>query len=122
MKKMLTQEIVRHGENTFVPVEQLPDNATLVEESEQSIVGHSETGHHHVMHAPHPAVVSGALKNIRRYEAEGVTYVEVPDGAVLRHLKQIEPHEPIEFRAGLYKRIDHKAYDYAQKVMRRTLD
>ena len=74
-------QLARHGENNFIPA-QLPKGAKLVEKGKSLIVGHSESGHHHLMTlekvAPNEA-------EIKIFEHEGVTYLDVPFQAKLEH-------------------------------------
>jgi len=122
MEKMDKPEIVRHGELVFIPVDSIPKEAILIGDGKEILAGHSETGHHHIFEMPNIAVIEGALNSIKHYKAGGIEYFEVPDATILRHQKEINPHLPIEFRGYTYKKVNHQAYDYTKKIMRRTLD
>lgn len=111
-------QVCRHGENNFIPAE-LPKGAKLIESGKSLIVGHSESGHHHTMTLD--KTTSKDLE-IKIFEHEGVTYLDVPFQAKLEHQKTAEKHDTITFAPGIYKKSDHKSWSYSEKLMRRTLD
>lgn len=104
----------RHGENMFIPAK-LPEGAKLVEKGHKLIVGHSETGHHHTLTIPKTA-------EIKIFEFEGRTYLDVPLKAKLEHQKETEKHEAQILQPGIYERVVKRAYSYAEKVTKRIID
>lgn len=108
-------EFGRHGEVIIKKVSNIPTGAKLIEQGNSLIVGHSESGHHHVM-----TVEKGTT--IKMYEIDGKTYLDLPAKGELKHQKSSENHKTQVFSPGLYIREIRESYSYAQKVMRRVLD
>ena len=107
----------RHGEVLLIPAESLPKGAKLVEEKNSLIIGHSESGHHHVLTIPRE---SGVM--IKMYEKDGKTYLDIPRQANLEHQKTVEKHDTQIFRPGIYIREIRQSYSYAEKIMKRVID
>jgi hypothetical protein len=93
------------GEVYILRVKSLPKNTKPVE-SEQGkfILGHSESGHHHVIER---------TPNVQYFTADEplVTYLQVIEATdeaevVLEHLRSFDTHESIKFDAGIYKIIN----------------
>jgi hypothetical protein len=60
------------------------------------IIGHSETGHHHVIEATRAeAVYEGTTP-----EGMKALYALLKEGAVLEHLRDFDTHEAVGFNAG----------------------
>lgn len=108
---------IRHGENFFVPVSELPKGAKLVEEGNGLVVAHSETGHHHILTMEN---VKDAVLKV--FEFEGQTYLDVPLEAKLKHQKEYEAHPTKILQPGFYKKIVQQTYSYAEKAMRKVID
>lgn len=105
--------IYRHGEVLLVPCE-LPKEAQLVEKSNNYIVAHSETGHHHVLEAQ---------KDFTVFSWNGERYIEIPEMATLLHEKTgTEVHTPHKIPKGVYKINIKKHFDYAAKKMLQVRD
>lgn len=103
----------RHGEVILVQ-RTLPKNAKQLEQTKSFIVGHSESGHHHILTATSPFKV---------YELEGKTYLELSTKAKLKHQKAgQETHGTQIITPGIYERIIKKSYSYGEKIMRRVQD
>lgn len=113
----MKQYQVRHGENFFLPVSELPKGAKLVEEGNNLVVAHSETGHHHVMTIPS---VKDAV--IKIFEFEGQTYLDVPLEAKLQHQKTTEAHPMRILQPGFYRKLVQSTFNYADKAMRKVID
>ncbi len=107
----------RHGEVILMKVDSIPKDAKLIEESESIIIGHSESGHHHVLDIPREQGVK-----IRMYELNGKTYLDIPLMAHLSHKKTIEPHKTQVFEKGIYIREIRHSFSYAEKQMKRIID
>ena len=87
-----------HGENILVPVEALPKGK--VTKHNLYMVGHSESGHHHVLEAPKGAkfsVVEDMMKQV---------FIEVTEPSQLVHKKSFDIHETLTVEPGVY-RIAH---------------
>lgn len=79
----------------------------------QIIVGHSETGHHHVMTA----------ERVKMFRLPGsitdcLLIVDKPDE--LRHLREYDTHESLKFQEGKYKAITGR--EYTPEGWRRSQD
>lgn len=95
-------KVVSQGEIDIEKVNKLPVGLKLAKiENGNYILGHSETGHHHVVEAK---------STIQYYETDDplVSYlevIEVTDKAevFLEHLRSFDTHAPIGFDVGIYK-------------------
>lgn len=116
MNNLTPHNFGRHGEVILKPVQEIPQDAQLVEENKSVIVGHSESGHHHVLTIPR------GTGKIKMYEKDGKTYLEFPELANLEHQKTIEKHETQVFTPGKYERVIRHSYSYGEKIMRRVVD
>lgn len=103
----------RHGEIVLKP-SAIPKEAKLVQTGKSIIIGHSETGHHHVLTVP--------KLDIKVFEFEGKTYLDIPLEAKLEHQKTIEEHKTQVIAPGIYERTIKRAYSYAEKMMKRVID
>ena len=106
----------RHGEVVLKKVDSLPEGAKLVEEGESIIVGHSETGHHHVLTIPRGTGI------VKMYEVDGKTYLDIPRKADLVHQKEVEKHATQVFSPGIYIREIRQSFNYAEGIMKRVQD
>lgn len=93
-------KVAAQGELRFL---RLPDNFKIPTNAEKIkaehgrvIVGHSETGHHHVMDATCTTMfrLPGALLDC-------LLVVDKPDE--LKHLREFDTHETLSFEPGIYK-------------------
>ena len=116
-KNLEPHEFGRHGEIILKKVSDIPSGAKLIEESASIVVGHSETGHHHVLTIPK----EGGVK-IAMYELDSKVYLDLPRNGKLEHQKSVEQHETQVFIPGKYIREIRQSYSYAEKVMRRVID
>lgn len=108
-------DFARHGEVILKKVSEIPAGAKLVEERNSVIVGHSESGHHHVLEAE-----NGVM--IKMYEIDGKTYLDLPSKGNLIHQKSVESHGTQVIERGIYIREIRQSYSYAEKIMKRVID
>jgi len=109
---------LRHGEVGLLPIKAIPEGAKLVGEVKEFVAGHSESGHHHILTLPKVAEA-----DIKIFEFEGKTYLDIPLEAKLKHQKEgDETHGEVSVAKGFYERTIKKSYSYAEKIMRRVLD
>lgn len=102
---------IQHGENVLVPVTKLPQGKVI--ETKMAIVGHSETGHHHVLTSP---------QNMHVVEADDRMYVEVMLDSLLTHKKSHDKHDTLTVKPGIWE-VHHKTeYSPLEKVLRRVFD
>lgn len=110
-------QLHRHGEVLLRPAT-LPKEAKLIETGKSLIVGHSESGHHHVL-----TLDETSEAEIKMFEFEGKTYLDIPLQARLQHQKLgEETHGVQDISVGIYERIVKRAYSYAEKMMKRVID
>ncbi len=105
------------GEIDIEKITQLPPMSGLKKitpVSGQYIIGHSETGHHHVLEADRvKAVYQGT-----NAEGMAVLYALLKKGAELKHLRSFDTHESIGFADGdIVSFVTGEEYDhYAQQA------
>lgn len=115
-KKEFSEKAIRHGEVSLLPIDSLPKGANLVEVLSTFVVGHSESGHNHVLTAPKTGL-------FKIFELDGKTYLDIPLEAKLTHQKQgVETHGTHSIKPGIYERVIKKSYSYAEKIMKRVQD
>lgn len=114
----MNTQIVRHGEVILLPTT-LPEGARLLEETNETIVAHSETGHHHILQVKDKV----DMTNIKVYSFNGEKYYEVKEMAELWHAKTgNEVHKTHKIVPTVYKLIIKKSYDYFTKKLSRVRD
>lgn len=109
------KDLTRHGENLFIRVSALPKEAKLIEKGNKLVVAHSESGHHHTLTVAKEA-------EIKVFELDGVTYLDIPLKAKLQHQKEYEKHPDIIMHPGIWKKLTQRNYSYAEKVSKRVVD
>lgn len=111
MKKNIKPII--HGENVLVPIDVMPVGKT--KSFTNYIIGHSETGHHHVLEA-----VKGQEFDIF-VKGEDIFISSQFESSVV-HKKTQEIHETVKVEPGVYKVNRKLEYDPFQKVRRAVYD
>lgn len=113
------KNMAAQGELLFVRVDSMPDNVVPASvEHGQYVVGHSETGHHHVLEADgvemfHVAANDDSIDPF-------VSYLKVSKPVELRHLRSFDTHEALGFVPGIY-RINRQR-EYTSEGFRRAID
>lgn len=117
------KKIAAQGEITIIRLGNVPRNKKLPgtemkAEHGKFIVGHSETGHHHVIEAKgaNVAVLDRAPEGMRVLRA----ILENP--TLLDHLRDHDTHESIQLEPGLYEFRIGREYDPYQEIARRQAD
>ena len=117
--------IAAQGEITIRRIGPVPAKATLPQgytplavEDGRYIVGHSETGHHHVMSA------AGASVAVLDKPPEGMRILRaiVEKATTLEHLRGFDTHAPIRIEPGLYEFLIGREYDPYEEIARRQAD
>lgn len=103
---------IRHGEVLLLPVDKLPEGRSTTHKS--FVVGHSETGHHHVLEATKEFEVTRI--------SDDELYVRLFEPAKLVHKKTVNRHNDLTIIPGSYKVIRKSEYDPFEKVMRQVWD
>lgn len=91
---------IRHGEVLLVPVESVPHGR--VERVAKCIVGHSESGHHHVLESH---------DTFERIVADGNLYVNLGAATPLRHHKTHHQHRELIVPAGGWRIVKKTEFD-----------
>jgi hypothetical protein len=109
---------IRHGEVMIIPIERLPGNVEKAEAGRRVVIGHSESGHHHV------AVSDNVDLTVFR-PVGGDTeelYLQVQAVARVEHLKPFDKHETKALQPGLYYVNTKEQYDYFAKRQAKVVD
>ena len=107
---------IRHGEVILNPIQKLPSDAKLNNESNKIVVAHSETGHHHILQTLD-------MSKIKVYTLKGDTYLEVPQMAELWHQKTgKDVHTTHKVQPSVYKANIKKQFDYFTGALQRVRD
>jgi len=104
---------VRHGEVLLLPVDKMPRGG---KKHTSFIVGHSETGHHHVLESKTEFRVTTDTVD------KAMLYIQLFEPANLIHQKTVNRHKDLTIPAGIYKVVHKREYDPFEKVMREVWD
>jgi hypothetical protein len=103
---------IRHGEILLLPIESTPSGDAF--KVTECIVGHSETGHHHVLESDaefHQIVADN-----------GDLYVDLDAPTPLRHRKDYQQHRELTVPAGAWRVIRKTEFDVRKATDRPELD
>jgi len=100
---------IRHGEVMLVPI----SKNFRGKEATTYIVGHSETGHHHVLESKTPFKVSETDKRF---------VIELFEPAKLVHKKSVDKHKTLHVAPGKYKVVYKTEYNPWEGVISRVFD
>lgn len=103
---------IRHGEIMLVPVSEIPTGHTSTHDL--YIVGHSETGHHHVLESTKQFEITESDKK--------ELFFRLFEPAKLVHKKASDRHKDLVIAPGLYKRFHDTEYDPFSKIIRDVAD
>lgn len=109
----------RHGEVVLSRLDELPQfskklGITLAQ-YDAAIVGHSETGHHHVLE-------SKTKFNVWTMKDKQELYLELFEPAKIVHKKQIDKHKTMPVEPGIYRVTYKTEYNPWTKVLQRVFD
>jgi hypothetical protein len=102
---------IRHGEILLLPVATVPNVPS--DQVTNCIVGHSESGHHHVLESEE------AFAQI--VAANGDLFVDLPSDTPLRHRKSFQQHRELIVPAGMLKVIRKTEFDVCSSVVPRRM-
>ncbi|MCX2934717.1 hypothetical protein ORI20_31075 [Mycobacterium sp. CVI_P3] len=97
---------IRHGEILLLPVATVPFGET--EHVTSCIVGHSESGHHHVLESDEVFAQIVAMN--------GDLFVDLPADTPLRHHKNHQQHRELMVPAGTWKVVRKTEFDIRSTV------
>jgi len=108
-------KIAAQGELTIMLLPRVPKNIGVVVKAENGklIVGHSETGHHHVVDAD-----CATLTRIDEFTA----YLNVSKPTQLNHLRDYDTHPAIALQPGMYRFQTGREFDPFEDVIRALMD
>lgn len=107
------------GEVYIRKVEALPEGCSKLEtENGYYIIGHSETGHHHVLDRKVAEVVAGPAK--RNPEGMAILYAIVKEPAEVMHLRTTDTHKSVPLQPGIYE--IRPAREFSPEGWRRVAD
>lgn len=116
-------KIAAQGEITIIRIGGVPKSKKLPGTAMQAeggrfIVGHSETGHHHVIAA------KGASVTVLDRAPEGMRILRaiLENPTSLDHLRDHDKHDSIKLEPGLYEFRIGREYDPYQETARRQAD
>lgn len=113
VKEKVMNKCIRHGEVMLVPVNNTPEGE--FKEYDVFIVGHSETGHHHVLESKAKfEVMSDAEKKD--------LYLRLFEPARLVHKKQLDAHKTLTIQPGVYRVVHKQEYDPWNQIITRVFD
>lgn len=104
-------KLYRHGEILLLQVDSMPKGK--IKKVKSLIVGHSETGHHHVLENK---------TSIYWTKFKDQMFVRVNSDTPLVHKKTTDKHNTITVEPGVYQVIPKTEYDPFMKVVRDIWD
>lgn len=104
---------IRHGEILLVPIpaEELPKRVSTG--SSSVIVGHSETGHHHVLESDTEFEV---------FTEADEMFLNLVSSGTLVHQKATDRHMDLTVPAGTWKVVKKNEFDPFRNITRRVVD
>ena len=111
------KEDAAQGEISIRKVANLPPTAERLPHDERPIIGHSETGHHHVLDRPAEVYRETSAPSGMR-----ILYAIVAEPNALIHLRDFDTHESHALPPGIYEFRTGREYDPYAEVARRQAD
>jgi hypothetical protein len=112
-------KIAAQGEITILRIKEIPAGCTPMKaEHGRFVVGHSETGHHHVIDA------KGADVMVLDRPPEGmrILYAILENPTSLDHLREHDKHESIALEPGTYEIRIAREFDHYAELARKSAD
>lgn len=113
------KKVAAQGEITIRRIDAVPTGcAPMKAEGGKFIVGHSETGHHHVIDA------RGADVMVLDLPPEGmrILYAILENPTMLEHQRGHDTHEPIMLDPGTYEFRIAREFDHYAELARQSAD
>lgn len=112
-------EVAAQGEIGIRRIAKLPDGLVPVKaESGVYVIGHSETGHHHVMTMERAKVFESPTAP----EGMRVLYAILDEPKELTHQRDFDTHETISFQPGIYEFRSGREFDHYEALARKQAD
>lgn len=113
------KETAAQGEIAIRRIDKLPGNVKpLARENGKIIIGHSETGHHHVMVADRVE----AFESTEAPEGMRILYAILETPGELVHERGHDTHEAITHNPGIYEYRIMREYDPYAELARQVAD
>lgn len=91
------EKMAAQGDLLVQRIEKLPEDLVpFAAENNNYVVGHSETGHHHVIPTGHSQVYQNPQNLF-------LLFVVVDEDTTLKHLRSFDKHESLELKKGTYQ-------------------
>jgi hypothetical protein len=120
MKGVTMEHYARQGEVTIMKLadDTLPAWPALARDDGKMIVGHSETGHHHVIERP------DAVRIVKKPDTGAMTILRmlVSEPTRVIHLRTHDTHAPVDLAPGVYEIRGQQEYDPYAELARRAAD
>lgn len=115
MNVLKFEKIAAQGELTITKIEKAPDNIgeEVAPVDGMLIVGHSETGHHHVVDAD-----CATLTRVDPFTA----FLNVCKATPLVHQREYDTHPEIELQPGMYEFRTGREFDPFEEQIRISAD
>lgn len=98
------------GEILFLRTDKIPEGLqTAKPENGHLIIGHSETGHHHVIDLKKSKQAQLLIDKTNAL----IAYLDIGEDSIVEHLRSYDTHESIKLPAGKYQ-IRYRAEDTPQ--------
>ena len=115
----ILQTLHAQGEIRAYRIDKIPTDAKpLPFDKDGFIVGHSETGHHHLLIAERAQVFEAK----EAPEGMRVLYALLESPGELKHLRNFDTHAPQAFEPGTYMFRTDREYDPYAELARRVAD
>lgn len=113
------QTLGAQGEIRVYRIDAIPGDAKPVrKEDGRYIIGHSETGHHHVLEAERVKVFESETAP----EGMRILYALLDSPGELKHLRDFDTHAPQAFEPGAYMFRTDREYDPYAELARAVAD
>lgn len=112
---MQFDKVAAQGELTITRLagKRVKSGTCVAPENGRLIVGHSETGHHHVVDAD-----CATLTRVDEFTA----YLEVREATSLDHLREYDTHPSIALQPGMYEIRTGREFDPYEDAIRASTD
>ena len=105
------------GEISIRRISKLPQNIEKMPAEDRPIIGHSETGHHHVLDRP-----AAMYRATNAPSGMRILYAIVNEPSALVHLRDFDTHESHSLQPGIYEFRAGREYDPYEEIARRQAD
>lgn len=109
---------MRQGELLFIEVDSIPDGLEVADgENGHLIIGHSETGHHHVIDISRSKSAQHLIDKTNQF----ISYLSVNDNCEVKHLRDFDTHKSLPLEGGKKYQVRRRR-EYSPEGLRRVQD